>query len=269
MRSRRTSLKVRDAWSSTEAASTSVAVDSKACGAGRTSTVGSVEYRATIDSSSAGTILTCALRRSKRIPSSRARMDASTTTPWDKLGARPLRATSTEDLDGRAACGRTSSRSVDHVCTAVGARLTVFVQPLRRTFGRRHDLSISLTPCLTAEDVPEAEHRETADPHVSLFRRSDDTAALAAVTVTTPVSAAAPVLTVGLLYATAVAFPTTRCHLLLRRNIFTSRPYLVEVRVRACAREAVRIARTSWLLGIRDAPLIANGSATSRSSAFV
>lgn len=156
------------------------------------------------------------------MPSKRARIDASTTTPRDMLEARPdgeRAADRAGDTSGwttiTSAVGRIGGASADHV-DAVGAGPAVLLQPLRRALGRRDDLTISLAPCLTAENIPEAEHRETADSHESFFRRSADTAALAAVTVTTPVIAAAPVFTAGFLYGSEVAIPTVRCHLLLR-----------------------------------------------------
>lgn len=186
------------------------AVASGATGDAASSIISAVGYRSTMESESVGTMSMCASSRSNGMPSRRARIDASTAVPCARLAARPDRADPGHaDLgSGRhisdwtatgSLCGRLGSAATGSIDRAIGARHAVLFQPLRRPLRRRHDLTISLAPCLTAEDVPEAEHRQAAKSHEPFFRRSDDTAALAAVTVTTPVRAAAPVFTAGFL----------------------------------------------------------------------
>ena len=92
----------------------------------------------------------------------------------------------------------------------------VVFQPLRRALCSLNDLLITLTPCSRAEDVSDAEDRQATQFHDRLFRRTDDTTALAAVKVIKPASVPAPVFNTGLSAASVANFPTTRCHFFFR-----------------------------------------------------
>jgi hypothetical protein len=101
-------------------------------------------------------------------------------------------------------------------------------------------LLITLTPRSRAEDVSDAEDRQATQFHDRLFRRTDDTTALAAVKVIKPASVPAPVFNTGLSAASAANFPTTRCHFFFRRNkLIVHQLPSVAAQARVFARDAL------------------------------